>query len=312
MKTMFIRFNWLLVASVLIFNLQCRKKKKEDPPDTSYEYVQNHNLAETFNNDIGNIGNEGAENGSVNNYKSNGSFLVGNLLSAPCATVTMDLSNKQFTVDFGTYPCACKDGRKRSGKLIYNYSASTNGAQWPRQPGFSISCTSQNYVVDGHTVNILSRTHQNITPVGFNPASTNMKWQVNANIQIVKPGNAGTVSWTASRTAELLNTSDTTVYHPSGNFPIAWNKAKILHNGTASGTTASSMSFSVTINSVLWDATCTPDPNRPFRHPLISGTVNFYPPNKPYRVINYGSGTCDFDATVCIPDYNFCQNITLP
>jgi hypothetical protein len=291
----------------------CKKKdKNEEQPDTQTAYVQDHNIAETHNNDIGNIGTEAGETYTVSNYRLDGNMLVGSIESAPCATVTINLTAKQFTVDFGTTPCLCKDGRYRSGKLLYDYSASTNGAIYPRQPGFSITCTSQNYVVDGYTVNIINRTHTNITPPGFNPATTKLKWQVTANINVVKPNNGGTISWTCSRTTELDNTSDTTVYHPSGNYPIKWNKAILRLNGTASGTSANGTAFSVSLNNLIWSAQCTPDPLRPFRHPFISGTVTFTPGNKPARVIDYGNGSCDFAATVCIPAYNYCTNITLP
>jgi hypothetical protein len=111
---------------------------------------------------------------------------------------------------------------------------------------------------------------------------------------------------------ELTNTSDTTVYHPSGNFPIAWNKAQLKLNGSANGTTASGVGYTVSLSNLLWSATCTPDPLRPFRHPFIAGSITFTPGNKPARVINYGNGSCDFNAQVCIPAYNYCTNITLP
>lgn len=304
----------VLGISALIAITACKKKdKNEEQPDTSTSYAQDQNTAETHNNDIGNIAGEAGETYTVNNYRTEGNVLVGTIQSAPCATVTVNLAAKQFTVDFGATPCLSKDGRMRSGKLLYDYSASTNGATYPRQPGYSITVTSQNYVVDGYTVNIINRTHTNITPTGFNPATTNIKWQTNANINIVKPSGGGTISWTANRTTELINTSDTTVYHPSGNYPIAWYKAKLKLNGTASGTTASGVAYSVTLSNLIWDATCTPDPNRPFRHPFTSGTVTFTPTGKPSRVIDYAyGGSCDFLAQVCIPTYNYCTVITLP
>lgn len=292
----------------------CKKKdKNEVQPDTETSYVQDQNIAETYNNDIGNIGTEAGETYTVNNYKLKSTVLVSSIQSAPCATVTIDLSAKQFTVDFGTTPCLCKDGRYRSGKLIYNYSASTNDAIYPRQPGFSITCTSQNYVVDGYTVNVVNRTHTNITPVDFNPATTNLKWQTIASINIIKPNGGGTIIWNCNRTTQLMNTSDTTVYHPSGNYPIAWYKAILKLNGTANGTTANGTSYSVILSNLIWSAQCTPDPTRPFRHPFISGTITFSPQNKPDRVIDYGyGGGCDFLAQVCIPAYNYCKVITLP
>jgi len=244
-----------------LFITGCKKKnQQEEQPDTSYSYVQDHNLAEIYNNDVGNIGMEAKENSTLSNYRVTGNTYVGGITAAPCATITLDTAAKTFTVDFGTTPCTCLDGRKRSGKLIYDYSASTNGAKWPRQPGFSISCTSQNYVVDGYTVNIINRTHTNTTPLGFNPSTTNITWTTSANIQIIKPSTAGggTITWTATRSTELTNTSAPTVYDPSGNYPIAWNKVILRLNGTASGTTASGVSYTATMSNLIWDATCTP------------------------------------------------------
>lgn len=294
----------------------CKKKdKQEEQPDTSYAYVQDHNLAEITNNDVGNIGMEAKENGTLSNYRVGDNSYVGGIAAAPCATITLDTSTKTFTVDFGTTGCLCKDGRVRSGKLIYNYSASTNGAKWPRQPGFSITCTSQNYVVDTYTVNIINRTHTNTTPIGFNPSTTNITWTISANIQIIKPANAGggTISWTATRTKELTNTSDPTVYDPSGNTPIAWNKVILKLNGSGSGTTAGGISYTTTMSNLIWDATCTPDPNRPYRHPFKSGTITFTPSGKPARVIDFGSGTCDFNVCVSIPTYGYQNcNVVLP
>lgn len=304
-----------VLASGIIMITGCKKKdnNNEQTPDTSYSYVQDQNMAETYNNDIGNIAIEAGDKHSVNNYRMEGNMQVGSIESAPCATVTIDTTAMTYTVNFGTTPCLCKDGRYRSGMLIYNYSASTNGAKYPRQPGFSVTCTSQNYVVDTYTVNVINRTHTNTTPFGFNPATTNIKWQTTANLQIIKPSSGGTISWNCNRTTELLNTSDTTVYNPSGNYPIAWNKVQLKLNGTANGTTASGVSYSATLSNLVWSATCTPDPMRPFRHPFISGTITFTPTGKPARVIDFGyGGGCDFLAQVCIPAYGYCAVITLP
>lgn len=318
MKTRSIIIGSAALGMIAAFAISgCKKKDTtEAQPDTSYAYVQDHNLGEIINNDVGNMGSEARETGTLSNYRLTGNTYVGGIAAAPCATITFDTSMKTFTVDFGTIPCLCKDGRTRSGKLIYNYSASTNGAKWPRQPGYSVTCTSQNYVVDGYTVNIINRTHTNTTPVGFNPATTPLTWTMSANMQIVKPSSAGggTITWTATRTIELTNTNDPTVYDPSGNMPIAWNKVILKINGSGSGTTASGVSYTQTMSNLIWDATCTPDPiNKPYRHPFKSGTITFNPSNKPARVIDFGSGTCDFNVCVSIPAYSYTNcNVTLP
>lgn len=46
----------------------CKKKdKNEEQPDTETSYVQDQNIAETHNNDLGNIGTEAGETYTVNN-----------------------------------------------------------------------------------------------------------------------------------------------------------------------------------------------------------------------------------------------------
>jgi len=322
MKTTSLLSAVTLAALVFVIGSQgCRKKPKEAEPDTEHSYVQDHNLIETYNQDIGNIGSEAKENNSLSNYKTNGNLQTGELSVAPCATVTIDSVAKTYTVDFGPTLCLCLDGRYRSGKLIYNYSASTNGATRPRHPGFSVTCTSQNYLVsnspnvsDAYTVNIIQRTHTNITPPGFNPAVTNIKWSVSTNIQVSKPASVGggTASWNGNRIVELTNTSDPTVYDPSGNVPIAWSKVKLRINGSGSGTTANNISYTESLSNLEFDATCTPNPAKPKRHPFKSGTITFTPSGKPARVIDFGTGACDLQATVCVPQYNYCAQITLP
>ncbi len=318
MKTNQILIGSLTLGMIALMTITgCKKKdKNEAQPDTSYEYVQDNNLGEITNNDVGNMGMEAKENGTLSNYRVTDNTYVGGIAAVPCATITLDTSAKTFTVDFGATPCLGKDGRNRSGKLIYNYSASTNGAKWPRQPGFSITSTSQNYVVDSYTVNIINRTHTNTTPVGFNPSTTNITWTTSANIQIIKPSSAGggTISWVATRTTELTNTNDPNVYDPSGNLPIAWNKVILKLNGSGSGTTGSGVGYTTSMSNLIWDATCTPDPIlRPYRHPFKSGTITFTPSGKPARVIDFGSGTCDFNVCVSIPAYSYQNcNVTLP
>ncbi len=298
-----------IAISALLTVTGCRKKSNEETPDSETATVTDNNLAEAHSKDITTMGSEAKENGALSSYRIDGNSYVGSITSAPCATVTIDTTVKTFTVNFGTTPCNCLDGRKRSGMLIYNYSASTNNARFPRQPGFSVSVTSNNYVVDSYTINIINRTHTNTTPIGFNPSSTNITWSTSSNLQIKKPDGT-TITWNCNRTSELLNTNDPTIYNPTGNFPINWLHGKFKFNGTASGVNAKSENYTVTMSNLILDMNCAPDPLRPHRHPFIQGTLSYTPGTRPTRTVDFGNGSCDFNATVTINGVTY--SITLP
>jgi hypothetical protein len=229
------------------------------------------------------------------------------LAGAGCATNT-GLGSQTVTVDFGTTGCTGKDGRVRTGKLIYVFGSST--LQY-RNPGFSMNVSSQNYVVDNYTVNIVNKTVTNTTPgsigTGTNPG-TNLTWAITASVNIVKPNSGGTITWSCNRTKELTNTSDPNCYHGQST-PISWNKAVVKLNGTAGGVNAKNESYSVTATNVVRDFGCSPSTTHPNRHPFVGGTILLTPGNRPPRLIDFGNGGCDFLATLTIKGNTY--NITL-
>ena len=303
MKTQKLMFG--LVATVLAGSLMitgCKKATTETAqPDTEQATASDNSYSENTSNDLINIGSQASENGSLSTYKIAPDTYVGGVLMAPTATVIIGV--KIYTVDFGPAPgAACADGRVRSGKIIYDFTATTGTATAYRHPGFSFNVTTQNYVVDSYTVNIISKTITNTTPLGFNPTTTNLKWNVSSNMSIIKPGGGGTISWTCSRTTTLLNTNDTAVYKNAG-LVINWLKAKIKFDGTASGTSANNESFSAVGTGLVLDMLCSPYGTGPFtkhRHPFISGTLSFTPGTRPTRTIDFGTGACDNTASITI------------
>lgn len=283
----------------------CRKKEEkieEEPEDTEQTMANDNNFAENSVADIENMGSQVSED---NEQAKGGAGII--LQMCPGATVTV--ANKIITVDFGT-GIVCLDGRTRSGKLIYNFSASASGALFYRNPGFSMNVTSQNYVVEGYTVNILNKTITNTTPAtipsGTNPG-TNLTWAITANVSIIRP-NGGTISWSCSRTKELINTSDTLCYRGQ-NQHIVWSLAKVKLNGNTSGTNANQEQFSAVATNLVRDFSCSPFTARPMRHPFISGTIVYTPGSRPVRTIDFGTGTCDGTATLTIKNHTF--SITL-
>ena len=281
------------------------KKKDTIAADSDTSGANDVSVAENTSNDVVNIGAQASEKGSTLSYReANDQGLFS------CASVVIDsVVNRTITVTFNG--STCLDGRTRSGSLVFNYSASPASAKHYRDPGFTFTVTSQNYIVDGNQVNIINKTVTNTTPAGFNPSTTNETWSISANISIIRASNAGTVTWTCNRTITLLNTAS--VYPMTDTIPghnysaIDWPMAKTQLDGTASGTRANGETYTATATAMVRDfGGC----NIAGRHPFISGELDYSPSGKATRYINFGNGTCDLLATVTI--YNVSYTITLP
>src|SRR5258708_1303559 len=134
----------LLIASAL-FIFSCKKNSDSSTSDSDTGGAQDNATAENTSNDVVSIGAEAADNGgSLSNFRT----APGDLLFTSCASVVRDTVAKTITVTFGNV--MCMDGRTRSGTLVFNFSASTNGATHYRDPGFSMTVTSNNYVVNNN------------------------------------------------------------------------------------------------------------------------------------------------------------------
>ncbi len=309
----------LAIATMLLasaaFVSSC-KKKTTDTPDTDTTAASDNNLAETTSNDIVAMTGQASEHGSLSSYRmgnDNGSIL------STCATVTaIDTTLKKFTITFSA-GCVCKDGRIRSGSLLFDFTGTAPGAVYYRRPGFKCVVTTPNndYYVDGNKVTI-NKTITNTTPVGFNPTTTNMTWNVTGNITIVKANNGGTVNWNCNRTKTLMNTNAISyagTSYPAAyygqNVHIAWDSSIVSVSGTANGTTAKGEAFNFSTSSPLVvNMFCAPDPNHPGRHPIVQGAFDFTPGTKATRHVDFGTGSCDLNYSVTISGvtYNLTMN----
>ncbi|MEI6816983.1 MAG: hypothetical protein WCL14_10265 [Bacteroidota bacterium] len=273
------------------------KKKDATSLDNDTAGASDNATAENVSNDVIAVGSQASDGGTLSSYRmGDADFIL-----STCATVYHDTINKIDSVVFNGG--SCLDGRTRSGSLVFDHSASPAGAKHYRDPGFTFSVRSHNYVVDGNQVTIISKTVTNTTPVGFNPSTTNEKWAIAANLSIVK-ANGNTITWTSTRTKTLLNTA--TVY-TNAQTPIDWPHAKIQIDGAASGTRANGETFTATATAMVRDfGGCSIGG----KHPWISGTLNYAPSGKYARLIDFGTGTCDLNATVTINGNTY--NIILP
>lgn len=295
----------IFLAGTFLFSA-CKKKEKEvtPEPDTEQATATDNNLAENIVSDIESMGSQVSENNNLTTFRTtqdNSTSGIEILEAASCATIT-GAGTQTVIVDFGTSGCVGQDGRTRTGQLIYTLGTTTASPHY-RSPGFSMSVSSSNYVVDGNQVNIINKTITNTTPNSIpttpNPG-TNLTWAITANVNIIKASNGGNISWTCNRTKELINTNDPTCYKGQGQ-AIDWTKAQIKINGTTTGTNAKGESFTATASNLIKYFTCTPNPARPHRHPFISGTITYTPGSRPTRVIDYGSvNDCDLSATLTV------------
>lgn len=293
----------VMVASLAFTSCKKKDKTTAQEPDTDQSTAKDNNTSESIDNDMLSMGSQVCDNGSLQTYRTNETTDL-----AGITTATVTITGSVVTVDFGTYPATTtgSDNRVRSGKLIYTYS----GASHYRKPGFTMSVattTTSPYVVDGNTVTIVNKTITNTTPssilTGTNPG-TNLTWAVSANISIAKSG-GGNISWSCNRTKELINTNDPACYQGQS-LPIIWTAAKIKINGNANGTNTIGESFSAVATNCVRDFTCPAGLRRHF----VSGQIAYTPGSKPSRVIDYGSGACDNNATLTVNGQTYA--ITLP
>ncbi|MEO8761638.1 MAG: hypothetical protein ABI388_09435 [Bacteroidia bacterium] len=287
-KIIITSFALAVLSSALLFS-SCKKKEKDDN-DTSA--AEDHTMVETHTNDITNIG-EQASYGSMTTYKL-GQQQQESIYST-CATITTyavnNMDSDTLTVNFGT-GCIGADGRTRSGILQYIYTA---GFHY-RDSGNVVSVSSNNYIVDGNTINIASKIIKNLGHI----TGGKLTWSIDANITINK-ANGKTITWATSKTKVLLAGEQ-----PS-NAPIDWAHAQIAIYGTASGTSANGESFTASVAQATWlvrDFNCTS-----YRKCFVAGELDFTPGSKPTRYINFGTGTCDNLASVTINGNVY--NITL-
>jgi hypothetical protein len=277
-KTIITSLALATLSAGLIFS-SCKKKEAVDS-DTSA--AEDHTQAETHSNDIVNIG-EQASYGNMSTYKLS---QTQESIYATCATLTFDTlnstDNDTLIVNFGT-GCTGLDGRTRSGILQYIYTA---GKHY-RDSANVINVSTNNYVVDGNSINIASKTIKNLGHI----TNGNLTWSIVASMTITK-SNGKTIIWTTNKTKVLL------AGERPNNQPIDWAQAQIAIFGTASGTSANGESFTASVSEASWlirNFNCIG-----YRKFFVAGELDFTPGSKPTRYVNFGTGACDDLATVTI------------
>ena len=255
------------IAMITLIFTGCRKK---DEPDKDTVSASDNALAEATFTDVNNIADE-ASSGSLTSYKGGSDA---GILSA-CATITFTpgANDTTMTIDFGATNCLCKDGRYRRGQILVTWS----GAY--KDPGHVHVITFNNYFVNDNQVT----GTKTVTNMGTNQ-SGNLYFSITVNGSIIlSAANGGaTITYASTRSREFIEGAST----PQRNDDV------YLITGSASGTSTNGKSFTASIiQPVRKELAC---------YYLVSGSIEFNPSGKATRIIDFGNGTCDNDATVTI------------
>lgn len=270
--------------TLTIFITSCKKKQKEE--DTETVSASESSLASSIDNDMNNIADEAGRTKSISSFKT----AENTSIMSSCATLNFDTlvntNADSITVNYGTSNCLCNDGRSRRGSLLIIYIGKYKDSLT------TITVTPINYYVNDNKVSG-TKTIKNL---GHN-SSGHLVYEINANISILKANNTGTIQWSGTRYREWLTGENT----------LLWSDDKYSITGSANGTNANGRSYTSVITT---GKPLIRDMSLACRKHFISGELQHTPEGKPTRIIDFGNGTCDDQATVTINSKTY--TITLP
>lgn len=195
-----------------------------------------------------------------------------------CATITLDTTvlPRILTIDFGEENCLCRDGKYRRGQIIVTF----NGRYF--QPGTVITHSFNNfYVNDNHIEGLKTLTNHGYNDAGF------LWFSIVVNGQITRIENGNVITWSANKTKTWIE-GDTT--------PRFWDDVYLLEGNASSSNSNGSGFTRVITNPLRREMSC---------RWFVSGTVEITPNNRPVRLLDYGDGVCDNQATVTVNGETF-------
>ena len=277
----------ILVTSISLTIIGCKKEKTEpaESLDTDTSVAADNSLAEATFNDIQNISDQAA-NGELKFYSPtyNESFSENQSFEKnSCATIKHDSLSiaKTLVIDFGKSNCLCKDGKNRRGQINISYS----GKYRDSASVHSISFT--NYFVNDNEI----KGTKTVTNNGENK-NGHTTFSIVVDGQIIKANNGVTATWKSSRTREWLAGEDT---------KKDWTDDVYSITGSTSGTSANGGVYTSTIKTALHRAlNC---------NWFDAGVIEINQIGKVLKTIDFGSGTCDSDATVTISGKSYPINL---
>jgi len=245
----------------------CKKDNDIQLEDTTIS--QDDAYAESTFENVSDMADEAYEIGTGDNLKS---YPGGRMFLSECATVTMDTTAfpRMLTIDFGEENCLCNDGKYRRGKIIITFTGRY------REPGTVITHNFEDYFVNDNSVD----GTKVVTNMGEND-NGNLYFTIEVE-GIVQKEDGSTFSWNDSRVREWIQGSDT---------HNRWDDIYLI-TGTASGIRPNGLTWEREIMTALRvELAC---------RFIVSGTIELRPEDRPIRLLDYGNGECDNEATVTV------------
>jgi hypothetical protein len=194
--------------------------------------------------------------------------------NSTCPTVTIDSTSnpRTMTLDFGTVNCTGADGKARRGVIVVTWTGRY------RSQGTVITHTFNNFYQNDNKI----EGTKTVTNMGLNNAGHLTFNVVISNAKITK-ADGKVISWNSTRTREWIQGSNT----PNVSDDI------YQITGSASGVDGKGNAFTMNVTKAITvDFSC--------KYHLTSGTIEITPQGKATRVIDYGNGSCDDDATLTV------------
>lgn len=259
------------------------KKEKENSKDIDTQAASDYEQTQLIGDDVSNMAD--AADGGITKFKTTSDIPEVPEVLSGCATVTCDTMNSTdpdtTTIDFGTSNCLCLDNRNRRGVITIIHSGNKI------TPGSYRTITFNNFFVND---NQIEGTHT-ITANGQN-SNGNWNWTVTAQNMKITKSNGKFHSWNSTRNREMIAGAGT---------PYQRNDDVFLITGSSSGNNSNGKNYSaLIIDALRKEATC---------KWIVKGSVQIFPDNKPLRTLDFGTGSCDDQATVTINGTTY--NITL-
>ena len=178
---------------------------------------------------------------------------------------------KLVTLDFGTTNCAGPDGVNRRGIINVVFTGKY------RDSNTTITITTNNYFVNDYQV----QGTKTITNLGH--INGVLTYLVNVSNAVITTSANKTISYNSARTRRWIVGEST---------PLVVSDDVYEITGNANGTGTNGNSFTANITTPLRiQMNC---------YYIVSGVVKLSPANLADRIIDFGSGVCDDQATVSI------------
>lgn len=296
-------FLMLLTATVALVS-SCKKRRLNRETTTAQDFTK----ATTLFDDVFNVvdRHDDTENDIEDESRSGLNDTCYTHPNYSCLTICkeyIDVDNWEweFTLDFGTDGCVTADGRSRKGKV----TAYRIGRY--RLKGSMTELTTNNYFVDDNQV-------EGIRAIENNGRNNNNKleYAIKEEGEITTANNES-ITWKSSRTNTWVEGSETWIFgtlNEDGSIDdFFWNWPDGVHDdvweisGTAEGVNSEDREFDATITTPLRVQWCPPFIE------VTKGILEIQPEDLDLRVVDYGDGSCDNEATVEIGNNTFTFNL---